>query len=81
MLAWPSLGREGTVRYEVLDNLGRIRVFEGSAVLVDGLPVRRLLPPQRLMRTCSMGSYSINGEEGGFFHFASDGGTVACYAH
>jgi len=67
---------EGTVRYEVLDNLGRIRVFEGSGVLVEGLPVR-LLPPQRLMPTRSLGSYSINGEDGGFFHFASDGGTVA----
>ena len=67
---------EGTVRYEVLDNMGRIRVFEGSAVLVDGLPVR-LLPPQRLMPTRSLGHYAINGEDGGFFHFASDGGMVA----
>ena len=66
----------GTVRYEVLDDMGRVKVFEGPAVLVENLPIR-LLPPQRLMPTRSLGSYSINGEDGGFFHFSSDGGRVA----
>ncbi len=67
---------EGTVRYECLDNLGRIRVFQGDAVLVDKLPVR-LFPPQRLMPSSASGSYRINGEDGGHFHFSSDGGIVS----
>ena len=66
----------GTVRYEVLDDMGHVKVFEGPAVLVENLPIR-LLPPQRLMPTRSLGSYSINGEDGGFFNFSSDGGRVA----
>ena len=67
---------EGLVRYEVLDTMGRIRVFAGEAVLVDKLPVR-LFPPQRLMPTNASGSYRINGEDGGHFHFSSDGGIVS----
>jgi hypothetical protein len=67
---------EGSVRYEVLDHKGRIRVFATTALLVEGLPVR-LFPPQRLMPTRDSGYFSINGADGGSFHFRSDGGVVS----
>lgn len=62
----------GTVRYQVLDNKGRVKELEGPGLLIKDLPVR-LVPPQSAMPTDTDGHYRINGT-GGRFIFSADGG-------
>ncbi len=65
----------GKVKHEVLDNFGRSKYLQGDYHLVEGLPVR-LIPPQRIIKSREDGDYSIDGKEGGFFVYKSDGGIV-----
>lgn len=65
----------GKVKYQVLDDFGRIKYLQGDCHLVEGLPVR-LIPPQCIMKTRDDGHYAINGQDGGHFVYKCDGGVV-----
>ena len=63
----------GTIRFEMLDIKGRIKVIEQEAYHIEGLPCR-LIPPQKVMASRAEGNYCINGEDGGRFVYQD--GTV-----